>query len=325
MSLIPLVHVRRVLAMAVSRRLKRPTAIAAVVCTAAIAALVAYSSSSATSISVRYDTLVVNGPDPVSLYAEPVDGGGRAVWPRALLFHSADGTVAEVDDGKVECRHSGDVPITIWRGMLTRKMLVRCRPIRRFGFSDVLLQAGGPPAALMAAAYDTRGRQVSLMQGSASVQDTGIVQLRGNLLYPIAFGATTIDLQLAGGATTRIDVYVIDTLFNEVVQLAGGQIQHWRFPAGSYEISLASSDAGDIDAPLVLGLRNARCSYSRKAAHDYYCAFGDSARVTVRNPRLSTSKRSALLRVIHLPALGPIMDGLLQQTGHDAEGLIASR
>ena len=209
--------------------------------------------------------------------------------------------------------------------MLTRKMLVRCRPIRAFGRSDVLLQAGGPPAALMAAAYDTGGRQVTLMQGSADVSDPGIVQLRDNLLYPIAFGATTIDLQLAGGVTTRIDVYVIDTLVNKVVQLAGGKIQHWRFPAGSYEISLARSDAGDIDAPLVLGLRNAHCSYSRKAAHDYYCTFGDSAVVTVRNPRPSASMRSALLRVIHLPALGPIMDGLLHQTGHDAEGLIASR
>jgi hypothetical protein len=151
-----------------------------------------------------------------------------------------------------------------------------------------------------------------LMQGSAGVHDPEIVQLRGNLLYPVAFGATTIDLQLAGGATTHIGLYVVDTLLNEVVRLAGGQSQDWRFAAGSYEINLARSDARDVDAPLVLGLRNARCSYSRKAAHDYYCTFGDSAVVTVRNPRLSASVRSAVLRVIHLPARGPIMDRLLQ-------------
>ena len=301
--------------MTVPRRVKRAAVVAAGICAAAVAAVVAHSLSSATSISVRYDTLIVNGTAPVPLYAQPVDGGGHTVLPLALLFSSADKAVARVDNGKVECRHFGDATITIRRGLLARKMLVRCRPIRKFGFSDVLLQAGGPPVALTADAYDTRGRQVSLMQGSADVRDPGVVQLRGNLLYPIAFGVTSVELQLAGGVATRIGVYVIDTLSNEVVRLAGGQIRHWRFPAGSYEISLASSDAGDIDAPLVLGLTNARCSYSRKAAHDYYCTFGDSAVVTVRNPRPSASVRSALLRVIHLPSLGRVMDGLLHQTG----------
>ncbi|HEU6451352.1 MAG TPA: hypothetical protein VFT57_08015 [Gemmatimonadaceae bacterium] len=298
--------------MTIPRGVKRATVVAAAVFAAVAAILVAHSLSSATSISIRYDTLIVNGPDPVPLYAQPVDGGGRSVWPRALLFTSSDRSVAGVDDGKVECRHTGDATITIWRGTLARKMLVRCRPIRGFGFSDVLLQAGGPPEVLMAAAHDTTGRQVTLMQGSAGVRDPGIVQLRGNLLYPIAFGRTTIDLQLAGGATTSFDVFVIDTLFNEVVELPGGRIQQWRFPAGSYEISLARSNGGDVDTPLVLRLTNGRCSYSRKAAHDYYCIFGDSAVVTVRNPRSSTAPRSAVLRVIHLPALGRIMDRLLQ-------------
>jgi hypothetical protein len=298
--------------MVVSRRAKHVLAAMAGICAAVVAVLVGHSLSSAASISVRYDTLVVNGPDPVPLYAQPVNGGGHVVRPRALWFHSDDRKVARVDDGRVQCRHSGDATVTIWRGVLHRKMLVRCRPVRAFGFSDVLLQAGGQPAALMAVAYDTTGRQVRLMQGSAGVGDSGIVQLRGNLLYPISFGVTTVNLQLAGGAITHIGVYVIDTVFNDVVRLAGGKSRSWRLAAGSYEISLAGADPGDVDAPLALALTSGRCSYSRKAAHDYYCTFGDSTEVAVRNPRSSPSVRSAVLRVVHLPALGRTMDILLQ-------------
>lgn len=300
--------------MAISRRVKLATAVIASSFAAVAAVLVGHSLSSAASISVRYDTLIVNGSEPVPLYAQPVNRGGHAVRPPALWFHSGDRSVARVDDGRVQCRHSGDATVTIWRGVLHRKMLVRCRPVRAFGFSDVLLQAGGQPAALMAVAYDTTGREVKLMQGSAGVADQDIVQLRGNLLYPVAFGATTVHLQLAGGVATRIGVYVIDTVFDDVVHLAGGRSQSWRFEAGSYEISLAASDEGDVDAPLALALTNALCSYSRKAAHDYYCTFGDSAVVTVRNPRSSPSMRSALLRVVHLPALGRTMDMLLHSS-----------
>lgn len=254
-------------------------------------------------ILVASDTLIVNGWQPVLLGAQLVNRHGRAIWHPGLRYSAVTPSVARSrSDGSVQCLGAGDGTLTISRGGLQHEMLVRCRPIARFGFGQgVSLELGGPPMeyAIDAIGYDRR--PVTLLQGRASLKDSSAIRLRGGMVYPVEIGRALIDVELSGGITTRIYVSVKRTAIDSSLRLASGETRTWHLPTGYYSLELVTPQR--TTSPLVLGAVQANCALGRNGPQHYWCIMRDSSALVVRNPNAAASRaaRSGHLLVVQYP------------------------
>lgn len=147
------------------------------------------------------------------------------------------------DDGSVRCTDAEDGTLTISRGALERQVYVRCRPIKGFSFQGVRLKLGGGPEELTINPIGYDRRRVELLRGLASVRDSQVARLRGNLVYPMNVGYTVIDVSFSGGTSTTLGVSVIRPMIDTSLAMVAGEMRSWRFPPGYYEIQLDVADS----------------------------------------------------------------------------------
>ena len=254
-----------------------------------IAMLIVASVTTAVRVPARLvvpsDTLIVNGEQPVLVGARLLNRSGQAIWRPGLRYVASPATTARPSsDGSIQCTAMGDAMLTISRGALEKRVLVRCRPIAGFSFQGVSLELGGPPKELTVNPIGYDRHRVVLLRGQASIRDSGVAQLRGTLVYPVKVGYTLIDVDFSGGTSTRVGVSVTRPAVDTSLKMVGGEFQSWRLPPGYYKLHLDVAEPSRGRASLLLAATRSNCARGRDGPQDYWCITSDSSTIVVRNP-----------------------------------------
>jgi hypothetical protein len=240
-----------------------------------------------TRIAVTSDTLVINGPRPVTIPALVVRGDGRTVSNARLTYSSTSEIVRLSPDGHVACAHAGDAVVVVSRRTAKTPVVVLCRPIRSFGLSGGVapLWVGGPPVAITMSAFDSAGKPVSPLRGTVQIRDDSIARIINGRVYALARGHTRVDMDFAGVATS-VPIKVVERAVHDSVHLVGGELESWRVSPGYYEVQLATSSHNGDSTGLELGAFNASCARApvNRGQH-YFCILRKGASFIVRNSK----------------------------------------
>lgn len=248
------------------------------------------------------DVVIVNNEKTVQLPVQVFDAAGHLLKNNGLRFKRIAGAPIPISgSGRVTCKERGDADVRVSLGLLSRDIVLRCRPIRElligFGFEFV---AGDLPTKLRISAVGPDGMPVELIALSAQVQDSDVASLDGPELQPKAPGRTEISFW-AGDQWMSSDIIVykrgsspgalrVGEGFASVVKLRGGDVQRWSVPYGRrYNISITPMTADqdklggqDIRRELSLAITNANCVTF--GAHSYLCVALNNSEVIVRTP-----------------------------------------
>lgn len=267
-------------------------------CVMGLTALGTVRARMARGISVLSDTLIVNGRTPVLVGAKLLNASGRAIWRPRLEFGELPANVARAGkDGSVQCTGTGDATLAISHGAVRHDVLLRCRPIARFGFADddLILQLGGPPGELTVDAFDADRTPIDLLRGDALIRDTSVAQLRGSLVYPRKIGRTVIEVRFFGGPRTIKVVTVERAAVVAPVSMVGGQFKSWHVEPGYYRVKLETTDSTQSQPRLVLGAINSNCAEGH-SPQEYYCITTDNSAFVVRDIAGARSRTTQLGR-----------------------------
>lgn len=263
--------------------MKRPPY--AVLAAALLGVLFAVDARVATRLEVDSDTLVINGLNPVKLDVRAFNWHGMPIWKPHVRVSGMSPTFAHArPDGSVRCKAAGDETLTIAQGPVAKQVLVRCRPIMTFGWhQSASLELGGLPDTLAIEPIGYDRRPVTLLRGQATLRDSTVARLSGNLLYPVRVGCDLVDVAFSGGTSTQVSVCVNRTAIDSSLTLAAGEIRTYRVGAGYYQLTLDAVATRGGRAPLVLAIVRANCAIGREGPQDYYCITNDSSIVIVAN------------------------------------------
>jgi hypothetical protein len=256
------------------------------------------------------DVVIVNNEKTVQLPVKVFDAAGHLLRSNGVRFKWIAGAPNPISaSGRVMCKERGDTDVRVSLGLLSRDIVLRCRPIRellgRIGGDFV---AGDVPAKLWISAIGTDGRPVDLIALRAQVQDSDVASLDGLNLQPKAPGTTGISVWAGDEWTSDyIRVYRrgaspealrVDEGFASVVRLRGGDVQRWSVPyLRLYHISLTPMTADTSDShrtdsedtlagqdrrrELSLAITNANCVHFG-APQSYACVALNNSEVIVR-------------------------------------------
>jgi hypothetical protein len=254
----------------------------------------------------------VNNEKTVHLPVRVFDAEGHLLKSTGVRFQRIAGARIPISaSGQVTCRKAGDAYVRISLGVLSRDILLRCRPIHTLGGrigGDFI--AGDLPAKLRISAAGPDGRPVELIALSAQVQDSDVASLDGLNLQAKAPGTTEISFW-AGDQWVSDYIRVhkrgstpgtlrVGEGFASVVRLRGGDVQRWPVPYGRlYEVALTPMTADTSDShrhnnentrvgtdsehELSLAITNANC-VTPGFALSYRCVALNNSEVIVRAP-----------------------------------------
>jgi hypothetical protein len=228
---------------------------------------------------------------------------------RPRLTYTSSSNVAVVSkDGHVTCVHTGDAVVAIARSALRAQLVVQCRPLSWVRLApdayDETMWVGQPPRPLSVVAFDSAGRYVSRLHGTATalVRDDSIARIIGGRLYLLSRGETRIDLDFEG-VSGGAQIKVAERAVHDSVSLVGSELRSWRLPPGYYEMWLEPRDEQG-GSGLRLGVYRANCADApRHDGQHYFCILTAASSVVVRNmrPQGARSDLSGELTVLRLP------------------------
>lgn len=254
---------------------------------AALLVVSACSDAAQTGIAVTSDTLIVNGPRPISIPARVVRSDGRSTSHAGLTYTSNSDVIRLSNDGHVTCVHAGDAVVVISQRTSETHVVVLCRPIRSFGVPNgtTPLWVGGPPVSISMTAFDSAGKPVSPLRGTAQIPDDSIARIVDGRVYALRRGHTRVDMDFAGIETSR-PITVVERVVHDSVHLVGGELKSWRVSPGYYEVQLALSPENEDSTGLELGAFGASCARAPlSGGQHYFCVLRKGASVIVRNSR----------------------------------------
>lgn len=286
------------------------TSVAAI---ALIGAFVTIERRTPARIDIGGDTLIINGTHPVDIGARLINRHGDAVWKPRLRFVGDSASAATVtSNGAVSCRGMGDGVVTVSKGSRSRQLVVRCRPIWAWGEPEfyslvewessiagsmrLLLDGPAKPYEIKAIGYDRQ--PVALLQGRATIRDTSIALLEGEMVHPRRVGHTVIDFEFSGGVRTKIAVNVRRSMIDTALAMVAGQMKTWRVPPGYYELKLERDSVTQL-APPILAPMNANCARGREGPQHLYCITKSNSVFVVHNP-LNARKSAGHLSAIQI-------------------------
>lgn len=247
-------------------------------------------------VAGKSDTIVVNSRRRVELPVEGVDARGREVRLRDLRYRVVAGDPLPLSsDGHLQCTARGDAQVLASAGTLSRRFALLCRPIKALLFGGNLrMVVGGPPQAVPIEAFGTDDLPAAPLAGYLTVQDSEVADLRGDLVYPKARGATEVEIRIGDERTIAFvcveervkdpdELRPFTQFLVSPLRLAPGDVRSWPLPPGGwYELTLAT-DSGSRGS-LVLGASAANCAHARSGAEHYFCIANHGAAVLVQNP-----------------------------------------
>lgn len=245
----------------------------------------ACSEAAHTRIAVTGDTLIINGPRAVSIPAHVVRSDGRSASNARLTYSSRSDVIRLSNDGHVACAHAGDAVVVISQRTSEARVVVLCRPILSFGFSGGIapLWVGGPPVAITMRAFDSAGKPVSPLRGTAQIPDDSIARIVGGRVYGLRRGHTRVDMDFAGVKMSQ-PIKVVERVVHDSVRLVGGELRSWRVSPGYYEVQLVASRHYPGSDRLELGAFHANCARAPlSGGQHYFCVLRNGASIVVRN------------------------------------------
>lgn len=250
------------------------------------------------------DVVIVNNEKTVQLPVQVFDAAGHLLKSNGVRFKRIAGAPIPISaSGRVTCKERGDADVRVSLGLLSRDIVLRCRPIRQllggFGFEFV---AGDLPTKLRISALGPDGMPVELIALSAQVQDSDVASLDGPALQPKAPGRTEIsfwagDQWMSGDITVRKrgsnpGALRVGEGFASVVKLRGGDVRRWSVPyLRRYDVSITPMTTEqdklggqDRRSELTVAFTNANCA-TPGPGQRYMCVSLHNSEVLVRAPR----------------------------------------
>lgn len=224
----------------------------------------------------RGDGIVVNNAKPVQLSMRVLNARGKALPDTGVRYRWMSGAPIPVSPrGVATCTQSGDAVVRASLGTLATQVLLRCRPVHdvRTAWS-VNLVLGESGVTLPIEAMDAQGKQVSLLRGELSVEDSSVATLSvaaddTRIVRPRAAGETWLDIQI-GDQLRGVAIRVYERassvqgirkgqLLTVPVELAGGEVRQWQLPGGREPYSLSVLPDGDGEHVPRLAIVGANC------------------------------------------------------------------
>ena len=228
------------------------------------------------------DTMVINSVLNIAL---PESAIPWLIFGKRAYSVSPSNVAHVPHDKAVACDTIGDATVTVSSLLSTRRVFVQCRPVRTFGmFPGIRIQLSKgrvkmPPVPNRG----LDGRPVTLLAGTAMVNDTTVIRLRDGYIYPLKLGRTSIARDFSG-MSEGLGVEVYEPLTSGPVTLAGGEMRSWRLPRGRYEINLTPVE-GRKTQPLALSMYRANCAQGRLGPQHIHCVTYEEGALIVRNTR----------------------------------------
>ena len=219
------------------------------------------------------DGIVVNNEKPVRLTMRVLDARGRVLPDTGVRYRWLSGAPIPVSPrGVTTCTHAGDAIVRASLGTLATQLVLRCRPVhalRAMWTADLVLGDSGVKVPFLA--VDAQGREVSLLRGEISVEDSSVATLDvaadgTRIVRPRAPGTTFLSLQIGDqGRGTSVRVFERARTVEGIrkgqllavpVELAGGEVRQWQIPAGleSYNLMvLPASDTAHVPRLAIVG------------------------------------------------------------------------
>jgi hypothetical protein len=239
-------------------------------------------SASAFALRAPSDTLVINSRLNIALPATaiPLRILGKPTW------RVSPTTVAHIPHaGAVACDTTGDALLIAENRFSRRSLQVFCRPVKSFNpFTGIRIALGSEPVRMPAVPNrGLDGLPVTLLAGTAQMQDTTIARLENGMIRPVALGRTYVAMDFSGMRTT-LGVEVYETVTAGPVTLPGGGMKSWRLPRGRYEINVTPVE-GSAAQPLALSVYKANCAPGRQGPQHMHCVTYEEGAFIVRNTR----------------------------------------
>jgi hypothetical protein len=159
------------------------------------------------------DTLVVNQVDGSRLSVIVFDQYGRTLRTDTTARYARIGgdSIAIEANGRLDCeRRRDDVVVRATLGKLSKKFVLRCRPVKWIETpSWVELMVGDSARDLAFTARDPDGRVVKELRGTLRVENSAIVDLAGTTLLAKRPGMTFVNIEV-GNAKAGIPVGVYE-------------------------------------------------------------------------------------------------------------------
>ena len=256
------------------------------------------------------DTLIVNSVRPVRIPLRGIDARQRDVQVDNARFQlTAGDSITMSSDGVVTCTRSGDAAIRASFEHLVTTVVVRCRPVRSVRVAGpIQFIVGDSARAIPAQVLGLGGEPVSILAGTITLQDSGIVEAEGLRIRPLSVGGTLLSLRVgdqegAAGVhvfelVTTLDSLTADREFVALrLRLESGESRRWRLPAGQWMLTMMPYE--DEGRGLRLHVEGAVCMAARLTARRTVCEVKTSASVVVDNPTKTQQSGELLVRRVN--------------------------
>ncbi|MGI8508211.1 MAG: hypothetical protein ACR2MQ_02675 [Gemmatimonadaceae bacterium] len=249
------------------------------------------------------NTIIVNDRSAVQLSVQVLDAAGHVLEVTGVRYQRMGGAAVPVSpSGAVTCAQRGDALVRASLGGLSRVLLVRCRPIRRFVHEyagNLSLVVGDSAQELPFGAIGVDGTPETLLAGSATVEDSDVASLAGLMVRPKAPGHTWVNVWVGGRvAIIAISVYKRVSSSDALrpnqffgvspLRLSSGETRSWRIPPGRYIVSFRSDTVAS--AELTFATVASTCSHFGDA-YTYFCTALNGAAVVVSAPQRMVQAR----------------------------------
>jgi hypothetical protein len=258
----------------------------------------------------RSDTVIVNTSTRVQVPVSGVDAKGRVRTVRGLQFEWLSGDrIALSRDGDVSCLKPGEAVLRAWDSHLSTRFVLLCRPVKGFrpsGGVELVVGAGPQRLPLYAVGFDDK--PVTQLVGAATIENEGVADLEGPMVYARAPGETEVHVEI-GDCALSIPVWVYgratdataikpNQAFFTRFRLTGGESHRWHITPATYHIALLP-DSGD-EADVILGGNALNCVPHLGEADHTWCVALRDAEVVVGNARSTAlgSEASGTLYII---------------------------
>lgn len=264
-----------------------------------------------TSLSVGVnDTLIVHSVRPVQIPVRGIDVRRREVPVASARFQWIAGdSIPLSSDGVVNCTQSADATIRTSYARLVTTAVIRCRPVRSVRIAGpIQFILGDAAKSIPVQVLGLQGEPVSMLAGTVTLQDSGIVEAEGLRIRPLSVGGTLLSLRVgdqegAAGVhvfelVTTLDLLTAEKQFVALrLRLASGELRRWQLPVGQWMLTMMPYE--DEGRGLRLRVEGAVCMAARLTPRRTVCEVKTPASVFIDNPTKTHRSGELLVRRVN--------------------------